>query len=159
MTKYNAIKVSTSVITAIGVIAALGASYWINGSAEAQENFGSSDGSYTMSVPENWERLDTEAPFATFQLPEVDLTMHVLSLDSGDVVTAELSALDLLGIDVSELEKLNAGSFAGWDMIFYQKTDASGVTTLCQMDASVGHCLVFAGDAGLTSELQDRLWP
>ena len=60
--------------------AALGLAYWMSGSAEAQDRFQDPDGPFTLSVPENWDRLETEAPFATFRVPDLDLTMHVLSL-------------------------------------------------------------------------------
>lgn len=133
-------------------VVALGAGLWTSGSAVAQEDYLGPDAPFTISIPEQWERLDTEAPFATFQIPDVDLTMHVVSLDAAEVAAAENGAFDLLDIDSSELEEFKAGSFSGWEMVFYLKADASGVTTLCQMDASVGHCLVFAGDAGLTNE-------
>lgn len=147
MTGNTVLRVAT-----MGVVAALTFTYWTSGSAVAQENYLDPDGPFTLSVPEIWERVDIETPIATFQVPEVDLTMHVVSLDADEVVAAGLSALNLVGIDASELEQFKAGSFSGWDMTFYLKADDSGVTTLCQMDASVGHCLVFAGDAGLTNE-------
>ena len=119
--------------------------------ATTEENvYEDPQGRFSMPLIGSWERLDTDEPFALFQVPGVDFTMAVLTVETDDLAVAEMAALRLVGIDPEVLTQTGSTGLGDWSVTFYSRGAGQGVTPLCQERDGVSYCLVAMGDESLT---------
>ncbi|UCH25728.1 MAG: alpha/beta fold hydrolase [Trueperaceae bacterium] len=107
-------------------------------------------GRFTMPLIGNWNRLETDGSFALFEVPGLDFTMAVLTVETGDLAVAEEAALRLVGVEPGGLTQTDTAALGNWSIGFYSQGGGQGVTPLCQEREGVSHCLVAIGDESLT---------
>lgn len=108
------------------------------------------EGRFTFPLIGDWTQVETDGPYALFEVPGLDFNMYVLSVESDDLAAAEEAALRQIDIDPSALTKTNEAKFGDWTITFYSLGEGQGVTPLCQVEDKVTYCLIATGDEGLT---------
>jgi CubicO group peptidase (beta-lactamase class C family) len=134
--------------------------YEFGGRALAQEPtaadvYQDPEGRFSMTLVGSWEQVETDRPFALFQVPGLDFNMYVLTVETGNLAAAEEAALRLVGVDPDGLAQTKSTKFVNWFITFYSQGGGKGVTSLCQEKDGVSHCLIVTGDEGLTTNPPD----
>jgi CubicO group peptidase (beta-lactamase class C family) len=105
---------------------------------------------FTIPLVGNWAQVETDGTYALFEVPGLDLSMYVVTVESDDLEAGADVALRQIGIDPSALTKRDDGSLGDWHITFYWHGEGKGVTPLCQVDNEVTYCLIATGDDDLT---------
>jgi CubicO group peptidase (beta-lactamase class C family) len=116
------------------------------------------EGRFSITLVGDWTPVETDGPYALFEVPGLDLNMYVVTVESDDLETGQEAALRQIDIDPSALTKTDETKFGDWTITFYSLGEGQGVTPLCQVEAEVAYCLIFTGDEGLTQNPPEQVF-
>lgn len=117
---------------------------------KAGDTYVDPEGRFTIPLIGEWEQLETDGPHALLDVPGIDLSMYVITVESNDPETAVVAALKQIDIDPETLTRMEETGFAGWFIVFYSIGEGKGVTTLAQVAEGTSYILVTTGNETLT---------
>lgn len=83
-------------------------------------------GRFTMEIDPNWEKVETDGPYAQFKLPDPPVNLYMLVIDASTIHDAFSQAMGVVGFDPGLLNGDSVTTFGDWHA--YQQDDSAGLT-------------------------------
>ena len=120
------------------------------GAPRASDTYVDPEGRFSIPLFGDWELLELSEEYTLLDVPGIDFSMYVVTVESDDLEAGALEALGQIGIDPGTLIRNEDTGLAGWFIVFYSRGGGKGITTLAKVNEGTSYVIVATGDEVLT---------